>query len=159
MNFIFETAPSKAKPLNPTLLNNFKPKPILVWQPKSQELTSSSFPIRETQQFLPGQSSSLSSVSAIHVIDNLSSDVVDAVPIMLLTKLNKVSNVAAAEILGSNEANKVRNELSALTKSINVSDVVIAAILSSDEADKARNESACTSDGEESLQRDLRLIL
>ena len=83
----------------------------------------------------------------------------DAVPIMLLTKLNKVSNVAAAEILGSNEANKVRNELSAVTKSINVSDVVIAAILSSNEADKARNESACTSDGEESLQRDLRLIL
>lgn len=140
MTLSLSLPPPLSKPVPLTLLNNFKPKPILVWRPKSQELTSSSFPIRETQQFLPGQSSSLPSVSAIHVIDNLSSNVVDAVPIMLLTKLNKVSNVAAAEILGSNEANKVRNELSALTKSINVSDVVIAAILSSDEADKARNE-------------------
>lgn len=67
----------------------------------------------------------------------------DAVPITSLTKLNKVSNVAAAEILGSDE---VRNELSALPKSINVSNVVVAMILGSDEADEAKNESAFTSE-------------
>lgn len=70
----------------------------------------------------------------------------DAVLITLLTKLNKVSNVAAAEILGSDEADEVRNELSALPKSINVSNVVVAMILVSDEADGAKNESACTSE-------------
>ena len=46
---------AEASPLNPPHVPKFKPKPFMVWQPKQEELTTKSSPMRETQT--PGMSS------------------------------------------------------------------------------------------------------
>lgn len=70
-----------------------------------------------------------------------------------------VSNVAAAQILNSNKVVEARYELSTPIDSNQVSDVVDSRLLGSDESVEAKNGSACTTDSDESLVRDLQLIL
>ena len=70
-----------------------------------------------------------------------------------------VSDVAAAQFLNSDKIDEARYELSALIDSNQVSDVVESELLGSDESEEARNGLACTTDSDESLERDLRLIL
>ena len=73
-----------------------------------------------------------------------------------------VSDVADARLLNSDKIDEAKNELSALFDSINVkqvSNVVESEILGFDESKEARNGLVCTTDSDESLERDLQLIL
>ena len=74
-----------------------------------------------------------------------------------------VSGVADARFLNSDEINEALNELSAVpSNSTNVklgSDAVESALLGTDEFEEVGNESVCASDCDESLERDLRLLL
>ena len=73
-----------------------------------------------------------------------------------------VFDVANAHFLNSDEIDEAKNELSASSDSIDVklgSNVVESALLGTDESEEAGNESVCASDCDESLERDLRLIL
>ena len=79
-------------------------------------------------------------------------------PIMPLM-LSMVSDVAAAQFLNSDKIDEARYELSALYDLNQVSDVVESELLGSDESEEARNGLACTTNSDESLERDLRLIL
>ena len=74
----------------------------------------------------------------------------------------KAVDVADARFLNSDEIDEAKNELLALFDSIDVklgSNVVESALLGTDESEEAGNESVCASDCDESLERDLRLIL
>ena len=76
--------------------------------------------------------------------------------------LPMVSDVADACFLNSDEIDEARNELSTPSDSIDVklgSDVVEFVLLGTDESKEAGNESVCASNCDESLERDLRLIL
>ena len=79
-------------------------------------------------------------------------------PIMPLM-LSMVSDVAAAQFLNSDKIDEARYELSALYDLNQVSDVVESELLGSDKAEEARNGSACATDNDESLERDLQMIL
>ena len=70
-----------------------------------------------------------------------------------------VSDVTAAQSLNSDKIVEAKYELSVPIDSNQVSDVVKSELLGSDESMEARNGSACTTDSDESLVRDLRLIL
>ena len=70
-----------------------------------------------------------------------------------------VSNVTAAQSLNFDKIVEARYELSTLIDSNQVSDVVESELLGFDESVEARNGLACTTDSDESLVRDLRLIL
>ena len=73
--------------------------------------------------------------------------------------VSDVSDVAAAQSLNSDKIVEARFESSAPIDSYLVSDVVESELLDSDESEEARNGSACTTDHDESLVRDPRLIL
>ena len=140
------TVLSKANQLDPTL-NISKPKPNLVWRPKTKELNSLSFLIHVSQP--PGKSSSLPSVSTSPTVDVLSSDGVGDAPITPLL----LSMVAAAQFHNSDKVDDTKFELSALSVLNHAFDVVEVVLLGSDEA---KTESACTTDtdSEEGLERD-----
>ena len=70
-----------------------------------------------------------------------------------------VSDVTAAQSLNSDKIVEAKYELSAPIDSYQVSDVVESELLGSDESEEARNGPACTTDSDESLVRDLQLIL
>ena len=73
-----------------------------------------------------------------------------------------VFDVANAHFLNSDEIDEAKNELSASSDSIDVklgSDVVESTLLGIDEFEEVGNESVCALDCDESLERDLRLIL
>ena len=73
-----------------------------------------------------------------------------------------VSDVANARFLNSDEINEAKNELSALFDSIDAkqgSNVVEFVLLGTDESEEAGNGLVCTTNSDESLERDLRLIL
>ena len=70
-----------------------------------------------------------------------------------------VFDVAAAHFPNPDKVDEARYELSALFESNQVSDVVESELLGFVEFMEARNGSACTTDSDESLVRDLRLIL
>ena len=70
-----------------------------------------------------------------------------------------VSDVAAAQLLNFDKIVEACSELSASIDSFQVSNVFDSELLDSDESEEAMNGSACTSDGDESLLRDLRLTL
>ena len=70
-----------------------------------------------------------------------------------------VSDVAAAQFLSFDKIDEARYELSALIDSNLVFDVIEFELLSSNKSKEARNGLACTTDSNESLKRDLRLIL
>ena len=73
--------------------------------------------------------------------------------------VSDVSDVAVAQSLNSDKIVEARFELLALIDSNQVSDVVESELLGSYESVEARNGSACTTDSNESLVRDLQLIL
>ncbi|KAF3962987.1 hypothetical protein CMV_012567 [Castanea mollissima] len=116
-------------PINPPHVHKFKPKPTLVWRPKRKEVTTRSFPIRETKP--PGKSSLCPSVSACSALDTLSTDVM-VEPIRPLMS-SMVSDVAAAQILNSDKIDNAGYEFSELIDSNQVSDVVEPELLGSDE--------------------------
>ena len=64
-------------------------------------------------------------------------------------------DVAAAQSLNSDKIVEARYELSTLIDSYQVSDVAEFELLGPDESEEARNGSACTTDNNESLVRDL----
>ena len=78
---------------------------------------------------------------------------------LMSSMVSDVSDVAAAQPLNSDKIVEACFELSASIDSFQVSDVVDSELLGSDESEEAMNGSACTSDGDESLLRDLRLTL
>ena len=88
-------------------------------------------------------------------IEVLSSDGVVEVPITPLMS----SMVTAAQFHISNQVDDARYVLSALSDLNHASDVVEVELLGFDVADEAKIESACTTDSEEGLERDFRLIL
>ena len=70
--------------------------------------------------------------------------------------------VSDARFLNSDEIDEAKNEFSVLSDSIDMklgSDVVESVRLSIDESEEAGNGLVCTTDSDESLERDLRLIL
>ena len=139
---------AEAFPLNPPHVHKFKPKPTLVWQPKRKELTTRSFSMQETQ--IPRMSSSYPCERL-----NRSSLCPLIMPLMSLM----VSDVAAAQFLNSDKIIEARYELSVPIDPNQVSDVVESELLGSNESVEARNGSTCTTDSDERLVRDLRLIL
>ena len=76
--------------------------------------------------------------------------------------LSMVSDVANARFLNFDKIDEAKNELSVLIDLIDakqVSDGVEFELLGSDESEEARNGLVCTIDSDESLERDLQLIL
>ena len=76
--------------------------------------------------------------------------------------LSMVSDVANARFLNFDKIDEAKNELSVLIDLIDtkqVSDVVESELLGSDESEESRNGLVCTIDSDESLERDLQLIL
>ena len=76
--------------------------------------------------------------------------------------LSMVSDVTNARFLNFDKIDEAKNELSVLIDLIDtkqVSDVVESELLGSDESEEARNGLVCTIDSDESLERDLQLIL
>ena len=138
---------SKPNQLDPST-NFSKPKPNLVWRPKTKELNSLSFLI---------WSSMLPSVSTTLAIIVLSSGGLGDVPITPLL----LSTVADAQFHDSDKVNDARFLLSTLPDLNPASDVVEAELLGSDETDEAKTEPTCTTDtdSEEGLEQDLRLTL
>ena len=70
--------------------------------------------------------------------------------------------VSDARFLNSDEIDEAKNEFSVLSDSIDMklgSDVVESVLLSIDESEEAWNGLVCTTNSDESLERDLRLIL
>ena len=73
-----------------------------------------------------------------------------------------LSMVFDARFLNSDEIEEAKNEFSVLSDSIDTklgSDVVEFMLLSTDESEEAGNGLVCTTDCDESLECDLRLIL
>ncbi|KAK9988961.1 hypothetical protein SO802_029200 [Lithocarpus litseifolius] len=126
------TVLSKAYPPDPSRLNSSKPKPTLVWWPKSKDLNSLSFLIRESQP--PGKSLSLPSASTPSTIEVLCSNGVLEAPTTSLMSLM----AAAAQSHDSDKVDDARYVLSTLSDLNHASDVVEAELLGSDEADEAK---------------------
>ena len=123
---------SKPNQLNPSIKFS-KPKPNLVWQPKTKVLNSLSCPI---------WSSTLPSVTTSPTVVVLSSDGLGDVPITLSLS----STVVDAQFHASDKVDDARFMLLALPDLNPASDVVEAELLGSDETDEAKTEPACTTD-------------
>ena len=134
---------AEAFPLNPPQVHVFKPKPTLIWQPKRKELSTRSFPMRETQP--SGKSSSCPCERPIQPL---------SCPAL---KSLMVSDDADARFLNSDKIDEAKNELSALIDSIDanqVSNVVEFELLGSNESERASNGSVCSTNCDESLECD-----
>ncbi|KAK7837082.1 protein dmr6-like oxygenase 1, partial [Quercus suber] len=133
------TAPFNAKP-------KFNPKPITVWRPKPKQILQNG----KTQPYhlISASTSSVSDPRRGDVDPNSELHPADSQSLLRLAQSMKVSDGAGSDLLGADEPD---NEILS-------SDESDTAVRSSDEPDES-DESAKTSDGEEKLHQDIRLIL
>ncbi|KAK7819164.1 flavin mononucleotide hydrolase 1 [Quercus suber] len=133
------TAPFNAKP-------KLNPKPITVWRPKPKRTLQNG----KTQpgHLISASKSSVSDSRRGDVDSNSELPPADSQSLLRLAQSMKVSDSADSDLIGADEPD---NEILSSGESD-------TAFLSSDEPDES-DESAKTSDGEEKLHQDIRLIL
>ncbi|KAK7827204.1 hypothetical protein CFP56_031323 [Quercus suber] len=133
------TAPFNAKP-------KFNPKPITVWRPKRKQTLQNGK--TQPDHLISASTSSVSDPRRGDVDSNSELPPADSQSLLRLAQSMKVSDGAGSDLLGADEPD---NEILS-------SDESNTAFRSSDEPDES-DELAKTSDGEEKLHQDIRLIL